>query len=154
MTISTSRTASSRSIHRSHRYEMERARYYQFLNINPFAGFIRPVFQLSRPPIPTTRMPPPNSYNSLDLVTRIRLVLSVLLLSALLIPGVFQPFPTWLCGLLKTSRVYSWSTFETLWTVFCYATIEVPLTVVFINHPCPDPSHTACSRPPTPTPRP
>jgi cholesterol 25-hydroxylase len=31
--------------------------------------------------------------------------------------------------------LYNWSTFETIWTVFLYAAIEAPMTVVFMKHP-------------------
>jgi cholesterol 25-hydroxylase len=31
--------------------------------------------------------------------------------------------------------LYKWSTFETIWTVLCYAVIEPAITTIFINHP-------------------
>lgn len=64
-----------------------------------------------------------------------RAALVALFGSAILAPGLWQPAMTFLWNTLRAWRVYQWSTFETLWTVFCYAAIEVPLTVAFMKHP-------------------
>ncbi|CAK3962449.1 cholesterol 25-hydroxylase [Lecanosticta acicola] len=59
----------------------------------------------------------------------------VLFASAVLAPQLWQPFMTVTWAYLRSWSVYKWSTFETLWTVFCYAAIEPYLTVVFFKHP-------------------
>lgn len=66
---------------------------------------------------------------------QIRLILGCLLLTAVWFPSFYQPALNHVWNFLCHTSVYRWSTFETLWTVFCYAAIEVPLTVVFMKHP-------------------
>lgn len=65
----------------------------------------------------------------------IRILLSISIASGIILPSVFQPLLSAIWQWLRSSGVYRWSAFETLWTVFCYAAIEVPITYVFINHP-------------------
>lgn len=69
------------------------------------------------------------------LVSRTRWALATLFGTAILIPGFYQALLDSLWSYLLRSTIYNWSTFETLWTVFCYAAIEVPLTYVFMQHP-------------------
>lgn len=64
-----------------------------------------------------------------------RIALVVLIGSSLLIPSLYQPLLDHLWTALKNWNVYRWSTFETLWTVLCYAVIEPWTTVIFLNHP-------------------
>lgn len=64
-----------------------------------------------------------------------RIVLGPLVLSSVLFPQLYQPLLDRLWIYLFKNPAYNWSTFETLWTVFWYAAIEVPLTVVFMKHP-------------------
>ena len=72
---------------------------------------------------------------NLATASKIRLVLLPALATAVLVPSIHQPFLDRLWSFLVSTSAYNWSTFETLWTVFCYAAIEVPITVVFIKHP-------------------
>lgn len=65
----------------------------------------------------------------------IRRVLIPLILTSLAFPAIYQPLLDHAWGTLRDTTVYNWSTFETIWTVFCYAATEVPLTSVFIKHP-------------------
>ena len=64
-----------------------------------------------------------------------RMCLGVLLGSALLIPSAFQPCLDKSYTFLYASSVYKLSTFETLWTVLCYAFIEHLYTYKFANNP-------------------
>lgn len=64
-----------------------------------------------------------------------RAAVSAIFLSAIAAPPIYQPVLTALWNVLRNANVYKWSTFETLWTVSCYAAIEVPVTVAFMNHP-------------------
>ncbi|KAI6778124.1 uncharacterized protein J7T54_001928 [Emericellopsis cladophorae] len=81
----------------------------------------------------------------------IRAILAPVLLTSLLFPSLYQPFldSTW--STLRYSSFYNWSTFETIWTVFCYAAIEVSMTIVFLRHPewrlSPSPSSKARAKP-------
>ncbi|KAF2240561.1 hypothetical protein BU26DRAFT_572508 [Trematosphaeria pertusa] len=69
------------------------------------------------------------------LAFRIRVVAGTLFASAVLVPAAYQPLLTGVWSWLEQNTVYRLSTFETLWTVFLYAAIEVPLTVVFLRRP-------------------
>ena len=82
-----------------------------------------------------TMEPKEHSSKNTTLVTRIRLLLLTLLTTTILFPSVYQPLLDRFWSYLLASNVYNWSTFETLWTVFTYAAIEVPLTTLFIAHP-------------------
>ena len=87
----------------------------------------------------------PSNANNPTLILRIRLVLATLLTTATLLPQIYQPALDHLWQYLLHSNIYTLSTFETLWTVFLYALIEVPLTALFIAHPewrlSPSPPH-------------
>jgi cholesterol 25-hydroxylase len=65
----------------------------------------------------------------------VRFVLLGLCSSAILCPALYQPLLDWLWSFLRETRIYQWSTFETLWTVFCYALVEVWMTALFIRNP-------------------
>ncbi|EON62722.1 hypothetical protein W97_01946 [Coniosporium apollinis CBS 100218] len=69
------------------------------------------------------------------LTTEIRAALGTLFITALAFPLIYQPLLSWVWDELRDTRFYRWSTFETLWTVFWYAAIEVSLTVVFMKNP-------------------
>lgn len=64
-----------------------------------------------------------------------RAILVALFATAILAPEIWRPTLTFVWDTLRASRIYQWSTFETLWTVFCYAATEVPITVAFMKHP-------------------
>ena len=70
-----------------------------------------------------------------SLAFALRWTLLTVLMSAVLLPGTYQTHldSAWIS--LRSSRVYQWSTFETLWTVFCYAAIEPSITAVFMHQP-------------------
>lgn len=68
-------------------------------------------------------------------VLQIRLVLGTLFGSAIIVPGLYQRSLEVLWDYLKTSALYRSSTFETLWTVFCYCAVEPYITYVFMQHP-------------------
>lgn len=68
-------------------------------------------------------------------VSYIRLILGVTVGSAVVAPQLFQPLLDNLWNWLKTSSIYRSSTFETFWTVFCYAAIEPYITYVFVQNP-------------------
>ena len=53
----------------------------------------------------------------------------------ILSPSLYQPALDSLWDVLSNNSFYRWSTFETIWTVFCYAIIEPYVTFVFVNHP-------------------
>jgi len=72
---------------------------------------------------------------SFSTATQIRLIVAPLLFTAILLPQAYQPFLDILWRFLLGTSPYNWSTFETIWTVFLYAAIEVSITVVFMNHP-------------------
>ncbi|KAF1832027.1 hypothetical protein BDW02DRAFT_571446 [Decorospora gaudefroyi] len=69
------------------------------------------------------------------MASSIRAVLATLFFSAVAFPELYQPLLTPLWQWLSQNSVYRLSTFETLWTVFLYAAIEVSMTVVFMRHP-------------------
>ncbi|KAF2865062.1 hypothetical protein BDV95DRAFT_632567 [Massariosphaeria phaeospora] len=69
------------------------------------------------------------------MATKIRAVLGTLFVSAVAFPSLYQPVLTPLWQWLSLNSVYRLSTFETIWTVFLYAAIEVTMTVVFLRHP-------------------
>lgn len=71
----------------------------------------------------------------LNTTQKIRLVLITVLSTSILFPSAFDPILELVWSTLRGMSFYQWSTFETIWTVFCYAAIEISLTVVFINHP-------------------
>lgn len=50
-------------------------------------------------------------------------------------PSLYQPALDSLWDVLSNNLFYCWSTFETIWTVFCYAIIELYITFMFVNHP-------------------
>lgn len=85
----------------------------------------------TKPPEPGA----PHSQANNNLIPIIRLTLLTLLTTATLLPGLYQPLLNTLWSSLLNSTVYTWSTFETLLTVFSYAATEVPLTTTFIAHP-------------------
>ncbi|KAF2453313.1 hypothetical protein BDY21DRAFT_356309 [Lineolata rhizophorae] len=68
-------------------------------------------------------------------LNQVRVGLAFLLVTSILVPSIYQPTLDIIWNGLRYSTVYRWSSFETLWTVFCYAAIELPITVVFMNHP-------------------
>lgn len=68
-------------------------------------------------------------------VNSIRVGLGLVLTTAVLTPGLYQPFLDRLWTLLKYNVIYQASTFETIWTVFCYAAIEPSMLAIFMNHP-------------------
>ena len=55
--------------------------------------------------------------------------------SAVFAPQFWQPTMNAIWTTLRSWSVYNWSTYETLWTVFCYAAIEPWLTYIFFQHP-------------------
>lgn len=65
----------------------------------------------------------------------VRIALSVLALTAILLPSLYQPFLDTVYRLLLSTSLYRSSVFETVWTVFLYAAVEVSLTVAFMRHP-------------------
>ena len=68
--------------------------------------------------------------------TRIlRLCLGFVLGSALLLPSIHQPYLHKFYALLYASPLYKHSTFETFWTVLCYAAIEPLYTYKFAHNP-------------------
>jgi cholesterol 25-hydroxylase len=67
--------------------------------------------------------------------TVIRSVLAPLLITSLATPRLYQPLLNYIWIYLRRTPVYNWSTFETIWTVLCYAIIEPSLTIVFLNNP-------------------
>ncbi|TKA33372.1 hypothetical protein B0A50_00925 [Salinomyces thailandicus] len=76
----------------------------------------------------------PNKNNG-PTVTQVRIAVLAILSSAVFLPGLYQPLLTQFWSYLRHSSVYRSSTFETFWTVFCYAAIEVPFTVLYMKHP-------------------
>lgn len=76
-----------------------------------------------------------SSSANLLIISRIRWTLITILGTAILLPSLYQSLLDTLWHNLLQSVVYTSSTFETLWTVFTYACIEVPLTAAFIQHP-------------------
>ncbi|GAB7360236.1 hypothetical protein MBLNU230_g7996t1 [Neophaeotheca triangularis] len=68
-------------------------------------------------------------------VQQARIAFATLFTTAVVFPSIYQPLLTPLWTFLRHSTIYRASTFETFWTVFCYAAIEVPVTVAFINNP-------------------
>ncbi len=65
----------------------------------------------------------------------LRFCLTTLIGSAILLPTLYQPLLNSLWTFLKHNPAYQSSTFETFWTVFCYATIEPWVTYIFVQHP-------------------
>lgn len=68
-------------------------------------------------------------------VIQARVVLSIFIGTAIVLPGLYQPALEYLWSNLRQNAAYRSSTFETFWTVFCYAAIEVPITVAYMRHP-------------------
>ena len=64
-----------------------------------------------------------------------RVCLLVLLGSALLRPTIYQPYLDHLYGYVCTTSLFKSSTFETIWTVICYAVIEPLYTYRFAHNP-------------------
>lgn len=87
------------------------------------AAYEKPRLRAERP------IPRPNVANFL------RWTLFAIFTSAVLLPEIYQRFLDSSWAALRDSTVYRWSTFETLWTVFCYAAIEPSITAVFMHHP-------------------
>ncbi|KAF2678476.1 hypothetical protein K458DRAFT_423166 [Lentithecium fluviatile CBS 122367] len=75
------------------------------------------------------------SKNYTALVLKLRVALGGFFASALFFPAAYQPLLTSLWTRLEHNPIYRLSTFETLWTVFLYAVVEVSITVVFMKHP-------------------
>lgn len=69
------------------------------------------------------------------MILRLRIISGALLLSTIVFPNLYQPILTPLWRWLKENPIYRLSTFETIWTVFLYAFIEVSMTVLFLKHP-------------------
>lgn len=65
----------------------------------------------------------------------LRLLLFTLLTTSLLTPSLYQPILNTTWSYLLNNLIYKSSTFETFWTVFCYAAIEPFITYLFITHP-------------------
>ena len=90
------------------------------------------------PGIPTfssTMRSPTTSTNSSSHVLAPRLCLVLLLGSALFFPSIYQPCLDQSYSFLYASNLYRLSTFETLWTVLCYAVIEPLYTYKFAHNP-------------------
>lgn len=64
-----------------------------------------------------------------------RITLITVVGSAVLFPSLYQPPLDLLWTILRNSNIYQSSTFETFWTVFCYAAIEPWITHIFLQHP-------------------
>lgn len=78
---------------------------------------------------------PPVSTNPPPTALVPRLCLGLLVGSALLVPSVYQPCLDIAYAYLYTSPLYKSSTFETFWTVLCYAIIEPLFTYKFGHNP-------------------
>lgn len=65
----------------------------------------------------------------------IRSVLVPLLFTSIATPHLYQSLLDYAWTSIRRTSAYNWSTFETIWTVFCYAVIEPSLTTVFIQNP-------------------
>jgi cholesterol 25-hydroxylase len=72
---------------------------------------------------------------TIDCAASIRGVLLPLLVTAIATPRIYQPLLDRLWHYLCSTAVYNWSTFETIWTVSCYAIIEPGLINVFLHVP-------------------
>lgn len=74
---------------------------------------------------------------SLDLssIWVLRSLLLLIIGSSVIFPEIYQPALDSLYALLRNSSVYTASTFETWWTVFIYALIEVSYTYRFAHNP-------------------
>lgn len=68
-------------------------------------------------------------------VSKLRLALGTILVTAVLFPSIYAPLLTIVWDYLKSASWYRWSTFETIWTVLCYAAIEPYVTCLFIQNP-------------------
>lgn len=68
-------------------------------------------------------------------ILAIRLAIGAAVASAVFAPSIYQPILDRLWTGLKHNSIYRSSTFETFWTVFCYAFIEPWITTVFLKHP-------------------
>ena len=64
-----------------------------------------------------------------------RLLLSLLLGSAVIYPNLYQPALDWLYASLRNSAIYRASTFETFWTVICYSFVECTYSARFARNP-------------------
>ena len=71
----------------------------------------------------------------INYVTTLRLMLGTLVGTSILFPRLYQPLLDHLWEVLQHNTIYRWSTFETIWTVFCYAGIEPWMTYIFMQHP-------------------
>lgn len=65
----------------------------------------------------------------------IRICLGLLLTTSVLVPDLYQPLLDRLWKTLQNNSFYQASTFETLWTVLCYAVTEPSMLFVFMQHP-------------------
>lgn len=65
----------------------------------------------------------------------LRLVLLSLFATAILWPSIYQTALDAFWSHLKADRIYRSSTFETIWTVLCYAAIEPWFTILLFDHP-------------------
>ena len=74
-------------------------------------------------------------WHSSNIIPIVRAVVGFTLFTAVFFPDTYQPLLDWTWSALRHWSVFRWSTFETLWSVFWYAAIEVSMTVVFLNHP-------------------
>ncbi|KAK5074485.1 hypothetical protein LTR70_010199 [Exophiala xenobiotica] len=69
------------------------------------------------------------------IATVLRVAIATVVGSAIVFPALYQPSLDHLWAALKSNAFYQASTFETFWTVLCYAVIEPLITVVFLQHP-------------------
>jgi len=67
--------------------------------------------------------------------TVLRILLAALVGSAIIAPSFYQPTLDVVWLKLRSTTIYQSSTFETLWTVFCYAVTEPLFTVVYLQRP-------------------
>lgn len=68
-------------------------------------------------------------------VFKLRLGLGTIFVTAVLFPSLYAPLLTTVWDYLRSAFWYRWSTFETIWTVFCYAAIEPYVTYLFMRNP-------------------
>lgn len=65
----------------------------------------------------------------------LRAILIPLILTSIAAPKLCQPLFDHVWSYLQRTSLYRWSTFETIWTVACYAVVEPSLTHIFIRNP-------------------
>lgn len=77
----------------------------------------------------------PSAAQGLATHQTIRCVVIPILVTAYFCPSLCQPLVDRIWKTLCSLAVYKWSTFETIWTVLCYAFIEPYITTVFMKNP-------------------